>query len=516
VRIISPSNAFVLLASNLVELTLQSSSLAIVSLGEAGKELAAPVFAFEEFIWDRLGEFLQFTGKPPDDAPLEWRFAYLIREMAVRHGEAGGFPIEPIRALLQRPWWQRVWVLQEIALAKQVVICCGNKALPLSQFAHGMILMRVYHDHVRRKNDDPDPNVKVSEQESPILKANIDNRPSKMLHIRNKFDKMRIKGSLHSLLIQSCILNTKADSTLKATDPRDMIYGLLGLVTDENKGLIAPDYSKPCAEVYRLAAQVLIQSGGIAILSFCQFPKTQPGLPSWVPDWSVPLKLPLEHVTKFETYDKRFSAAKDTEASCTFRDESETNLHILSVSGVLVDTVSELGETLTETEDLTEKLKSALQWLKALEQFSDSNTTIVTQKLQSQEEAIWRTPIQDQGTNENGNICRAPPSFEKGYKAFVTLNTEPESINLMRHYWEKLEAQSRGKRLFTTSQGYLGLGPSHMHVGDELVIIHGVIVPFLLRKGDAHRTLVGEAFVHGIMDGEFMDVQAEVQHFELV
>jgi hypothetical protein len=86
----------------------------------------------------------------------------------------------------------------------------------------------------------------------------------------------------------------------------------------------------------------------------------------------------------------------------------------------------------------------------------------------------------------------------------------------MRRYWEELEAQSRGKRLFITSRGYLGLGPSHMQVGDELVIIYGVIVPFLLRKGDIHRTLVGEAFVHGIMDGEFMDDQAEVQYFELV
>ena len=54
-----------------------------------------------------------------------------------------------------------------------------------------------------------------------------------------------------------------------------------------------------------------------------------------------------------------------------------------------------------------------------------------------------------------------------------------------------------------------------MQVGDELVIIRGVIVPFLLRKGDVYRTLVGEAFVHGIMDGEFIDVQDKAQHFEL-
>jgi hypothetical protein len=35
------------------------SDLAIVRLGAVGEELAAPVFAFEDFIWDWPGEFLR-------------------------------------------------------------------------------------------------------------------------------------------------------------------------------------------------------------------------------------------------------------------------------------------------------------------------------------------------------------------------------------------------------------------------------------------------------------------------
>ena len=31
--------------------------------------------------------------------------------------------------LLDRPWWQRVWVVQEIVLAKRAVVVCGSLGL---------------------------------------------------------------------------------------------------------------------------------------------------------------------------------------------------------------------------------------------------------------------------------------------------------------------------------------------------------------------------------------------------
>jgi len=40
-------------------------------------------------------------------------------------------------------------------------------------------------------------------------------------------------------------------SPFEATNPRDKIYGLLGLVKD-SEVLLAPDYRKPVADIYRL------------------------------------------------------------------------------------------------------------------------------------------------------------------------------------------------------------------------------------------------------------------------
>jgi hypothetical protein len=60
---------------------------------------------------------------------------------------------------------------------------------------------------------------------------------------------------------------------------------------------------------------------------------------------------------------------------------------------------------------------------------------------------------------------------------------------------------------FVTNRGYIGVGPGAMHEGDEIVILDGSAVPSLLRlveaKDGARRyKLVGECYVHGLMQGE--------------
>jgi hypothetical protein len=34
-----------------------------------------------------------------------------------------------LRPLYVRPYWRRVWIVQELVLAKVVVICCGDKSI---------------------------------------------------------------------------------------------------------------------------------------------------------------------------------------------------------------------------------------------------------------------------------------------------------------------------------------------------------------------------------------------------
>lgn len=60
--------------------------------------------------------------------------------------------------------------------------------------------------------------------------------------------------------------------------------------------------------------------------------------------------------------------------------------------------------------------------------------------------------------------------------------------------------------MFVTKKGYLGLAPWNAREGDVVAILLGGCTPFLLRRIRGSRySLVGEAYVHGIMAGELFE-----------
>ena len=72
-----------------------------------------------------------------------------------------------------------------------------------------------------------------------------------------------------------------------------------------------------------------------------------------------------------------------------------------------------------------------------------------------------------------------------------------------------------GRKPFLSASGYVGLGPAAMDAGDVIVIFYGAPVSFVLRPKGQEFQLLGEAYIHGIMDGEFMQVNREVKTFHL-
>jgi hypothetical protein len=74
-----------------------------------------------------------------------------------------------------------------------------------------------------------------------------------------------------------------------ATDPRDYIYGLLGLVNGPNSEGIVPDYNLSVSEIYTQSAfKMITKRGDLAPLILTDNQRHESiGLPSWVPDWSA-------------------------------------------------------------------------------------------------------------------------------------------------------------------------------------------------------------------------------------
>ncbi|KAJ9648372.1 hypothetical protein H2199_001226 [Coniosporium tulheliwenetii] len=98
---------------------------------------------------------------------------------------------------------------------------------------------------------------------------------------------------------------------------------------------------------------------------------------------------------------------------------------------------------------------------------------------------------------------------------------------IMAEYLRRVQSVIWNKRLIRTKMGdYLGLGPEKTEKGDLICILRGCSVPVILRqtaaaKADAKPvyTLIGEAYVHGKMDGEAIDLQVDnripIEMFEL-
>ena len=62
----------------------------------------------------------------------------------------------------------------------------------------------------------------------------------------------------------------------------------------------------------------------------------------------------------------------------------------------------------------------------------------------------------------------------------------------------------QSRRFATTSNGYIGLVPACSEIGDVVYLFSGFSIPFVLRdRQNGHFVLVGDAYVHGIMEGEF-------------
>jgi len=72
-----------------------------------------------------------------------------------------------------------------------------------------------------------------------------------------------------------------------------------------------------------------------------------------------------------------------------------------------------------------------------------------------------------------------------------------------RWYEQKMSGELTGKKFCATTKGYLGWVPPSAEPGDIVCIFFGSKVPFLLQTGGSgFYKLIGECYIHGIMEGE--------------
>ena len=232
--------------------------------------------------------------------------------------------VEAICKFFRREWWYRVWILQEMALAKDVIMICGDFGMP-----HG-IMANAYAAILTCARDGHPP-AEIARS----LRIKLLLHPPGLLAAAPRIFQARGQNSQKPL--KQRIFESKG---MKATEARDHIIALLPVAHDASVLGLSPMPMRSAAIVYTEATSALIVRGSdLQILSICQFPwfpKPHEVLPSWVPDFSMTIPSMI-----WSQHGKSLYSAGGTGQAISRVDES---IRILTLTGVRFDTIYRAGK----------------------------------------------------------------------------------------------------------------------------------------------------------------------------
>lgn len=164
--------------------------------------------------------------------------------------------------LLRRPWFYRMWVVQEISLAKEVVITCGDQEMDWDEF-HGGALATYFLGWGS------------TESQTTSFASLFELDSARTAVIQEKSEDLELVPLLNDFRRFFC------------SDPRDKIVALFGLTSTElDKMHLVADYHCEPEDFYINAAQSILKSSVTLDLLSSPRGSSKLPLPSWVPDWS--------------------------------------------------------------------------------------------------------------------------------------------------------------------------------------------------------------------------------------
>ena len=415
---------------------------------------------------------------------------------------------EGMDAFRNSEWWKRFWTIQEVVLSHDASFVWGSLSISwetLSAAADALIEGSYYLPNDEYLNDAFE-GIKFT---APIVEI--------------KFLREFWRGEM--VLTPIDVLR-RLGSSRHATDPRDTIYAVANLLSKLFP--IDTDYSLTTVQVYSRAVIGMINATRslkcwIGIRG--KVGKTN-GLPSWAIDWDD-VDDPYEKLDWFWDHCWRYynNNADDGRPLKWSTNKEET---VLTLDGVLVDSITVVGAAPLNLEmDWTLRVDpKAVQaiireWYEvARKHFEDED--LPDDQSENWQERFWNAvsgeEINDQDPGGATNIQAFAPGDVEKFEQFRTVDEIPD-WNAFEVY-VTLNMNVPRQSFFITKKGFMGTGPPKLKAGDEAWVLCGGSVPFILRPlesksrdlagkglafvadGNKCYHLLGDGFVHGIMNGE--------------
>lgn len=255
----------------------------------------------------------------------------------------------------------------------------------------------------------------------------------------------------------------KGTMNLRSTDPRDKIYGILGLVSKEARAVIPIDYHKPPEWTFVPTMAYIIQHEpeGPSILGLVwQTRHFKTSIPSWVADFTVSADFHDEHNPVFlrgSCSNATWSWAQNTSIS--------TDQTTLSASGVSFGTI-------THVISIVEGDRKYYT-----DRFHEVESLISTHCPVSRE-PLWRTLVGIR--NGDAQTCSSYPQAWE-----VLMGRAPEvDGSAQKMFHDAILPIVRRRKFFVTDKGFAGVATPMLQVGDSVAIIPGMVRCAVMREVD--------------------------------
>ena len=302
----------------------------------------------------------------------------------------------------------------------------------------------------------------------------------------------------------------------ESSDPRDKVYSILGL-TPSAANDIKVDYtlsvSAVAVQAFRKQAS---RSKSLDALIWSQNPGRQDSIPSWAPNLYSPFDIQPSRLKGKASSLYAASGPVQRDELFEFLEDGYT----LSVRRVIIFDVvqylSPMSHPPGKPEDVLDLVMSVwkpwvFKWLGTME-MEQKYERFMSALTYGRDIRNRRLPGRTGGLDW-GNFFRvdhlsvgARTEFE--YLALAVRRSSFEGTTSGEselNAWLKLCTESvSGRRMIMTTEGRIGLVPAETQQGDVVCLL-GLDVPFVLRKIGADTYIViGEAYIHGAMDGEIV------------
>lgn len=327
----------------------------------------------------------------------------------------------------------------------------------------------------------------------------------------------------------------------------DKVYAVLGLhkyigTSQELPTSLQPDYRKDPHRVLLEATRYhILHEMDVVIDAFvAKRSPTAQRLPSWARDWTR--KDPSRYDGTVDNYDEDIRNSEllfemppphlraDGSGKLRMLTDavSEPDLHILSLEGVPI-----VGTTVAHCSPRIETLSGLVAYLMATHDLDSCKSLTIHDLLEILTAGEHGDDLAEPG-NDLLNILFAGKHRQKFTDSKNAIDGEAcllkycegkeslaSDLDFSESQWqamlddvfpphdqhisESMFRYCQHRCLFTTDGGRLVLGPRTVEVGDEVVVLAGCSLPVVVRPHGSQFSVVGPAYVKGIMQGEAVD-----------